>query len=66
MKTRSKQIKIIKNEQKLSNIVTRSMKCYEQNMKYEFIFDFTDSSLEWRKNKINIGNGLFEYKNKFN
>lgn len=42
-----------------SNVITRSM---SNNMKYEFNFDFDDSSREWRKNKINIGNGSFSYK----
>ena len=44
---------------KRSNVITRSM---SNNMKCEFNFDFDDSSREWRKNKINIGNGSFSYK----
>jgi hypothetical protein len=61
MKTRSKKAVIIKNRQISSNMTTRSMMLYEQNTKYEFIFDFIDSSREWRSNKISIGNGSFEY-----
>ena len=42
-----------------SNVITRSM---SNDAKYEFKFDFDDSSREWRKNKINIGNGSFTYR----
>ena len=27
------------------------------------VIDFDDSSREWRKNKIYLGNGMFKYKN---
>jgi hypothetical protein len=43
--------------------ITRSMESYERKAKYDFIFDFDDSSLNWKKNKISVGNGSFEYKN---
>ena len=42
-----------------SNVITRSM---SNDAKYEFKNDFDDSSREWRKNKINIGNGSFTYR----
>ena len=41
-----------------SSIETRSMK----SQKYSFVFNFEDSSLEWRRNKKSIGNGSFVYK----
>jgi hypothetical protein len=42
-----------------SNMVTRSMNA---KPRYDFIFDFDDSSLEWRRNKTSIGNGSYVYK----
>ena len=63
MKTRSQTRIKICYVQTLQNPITRSMDSYEQKAKYSFIFDFDDSSLNWRKNKISVGNGSFEYKN---
>ncbi len=30
--------------------------------KYDFVYDFTDASNEWRKNKISCGNGTYTYR----
>ena len=61
-KTISKQVSTEVNNAKRiifpSNMVTRSMKA---KPKYDFIFDFDDSSLEWRRNKTSIGNGSYMY-----
>jgi hypothetical protein len=67
MNTRSKTIsRKLSSEKKVakkvvfpSNMITRSMKA---KPKYDFTFDFDDSSIEWRRNKTSIGNGLFTYK----
>ena len=62
-KTMSRQVSTeMKNTKRIifpSNMVTRSMKAKPH---YDFIFDFDDSSLEWRKNKTSIGNGSYIYK----
>lgn len=33
------------------------------NFKKDPVIDFDESSREWRKNKIHLGNGMFKYKN---
>ncbi len=66
MNTRSKtaikqetvDMKITKSIVFPSNMVTRSM---NTKPKYDFIFDFDDSSIEWRRNKTSIGNGSYVY-----
>lgn len=62
MQTRSRTTHEVESRKKKkeivsSSIITRSM----ESRKFEFEFDFDDSSLEWRKNKISIGNGSFVY-----
>ncbi len=61
-KTASKQEKTdMKNTKRIvfpSNMVTRSM---NTKPKYDFVFDFDDSSVEWRRNKTSIGNGSYVY-----
>ena len=32
-------------------------------LKKDIVIDFDESSREWRKNKIHLGNGMFKYKN---
>ena len=62
-KTISKQVSLeMKKAKRIifpSSMVTRSMKA---KPKYDFIFDFDDSLLEWRRNKTSIGNGSYVYK----
>jgi hypothetical protein len=62
-KTISKQVSTeMKDKKKIifpSNMVTRSMNA---KPRYDFVFDFDDSSLEWRRNKTSVGNGSYVYK----
>jgi len=42
----------------------------EENKPFKMIMlplkiDFDESSKEWRKNKISLGEGMFKYKNKY-
>ena len=34
----------------------------EMNKQYKVNIDFDDSSRQWRKNKISLGEGMFKYK----
>ena len=60
-KTNRKQVSSEKKTKRIvfpSNMVTRSMNA---KPKYDFVFDFDDSSLEWRRNKTSIGSGSYVY-----
>lgn len=35
---------------------------YDKKIIYEINIDFNNASREWRKNKINLGEGIFKYK----
>jgi hypothetical protein len=45
-----------------TNSIKQKNTSNEKNDKYQVDIDFDDASRAWRKNKISVGNGCYEYK----